>query len=268
MRSLLDFLVRHAHVFLFIFLETLSLILLFGLNDNQRIAFLTSANRLSGTFFEWRADAESYLGLKGENERLLKENALLRERLLSLSDSLELERVKMLSDEVFVLARVIDNSVRKDDNYITIDKGRSDGVVQGMGVFDSRGVVGVVNMAGSHYSVVLPVLNSRSSISCKVVGSQSIGFLEWRGGDPYSAILVDVPYHTAVSAGDTIVTSGFSSAFPENIPVGTVRSVEQHRMSYTLKVSVDLFVDMSDLRWVYVNSRKSDPELEELVGKH
>ena len=80
----------------------------------------------------------------------------MRERLLSLSDSLELERVKMLSDEVFVLARVIDNSVRKDDNYITIDKGRSDGVVQGMGVFDSRGVVGVVNMAGSHYSVVLP----------------------------------------------------------------------------------------------------------------
>lgn len=265
MRSLLDFLAKQAHVLLFILMEALSLLLLFGLNDRQRLAFMTSANRLSGTVLEWRARVESYIGLKGENERLLTENAYLRERLLSLSDSLELERVSQ-GESVFTVARVIDNSVRKDDNFITIDKGRSDGVDQGMGVFDSRGVIGVVEVAGSHYSVVLPVLNSKSSISCKVSGSSSIGFLEWRGGDPYRAMVNDMPYHTVVSPGDTIVTSGYSSAFPENIPVGVVERVEQQRMSYTLAVTVSLFVDMSDLRWVYVNTMKPDSELEELEG--
>ena len=263
MRSLLDFIVKKAHAFLFILLEALSLLLLFGLNDRQKLAFMTSANRLSGTLLEWRSEVEGYIGLKGENRRLLKENAYLRERLLSLSDSLELDMVSR-EEGLFTIARVIDNSVRKDDNFITIDKGRSDGVDQGMGVFDSRGVIGVVGVAGSHYSVVLPVLNSKSSISCKVSGSSSLGFLEWRGGDPYRATVNDMPYNSVVSAGDTIVTSGYSSAFPENIPVGTVEKVEQQRMSYTLTLTVSLFVDMSDLRWVYVNTMRPDPELDEL----
>ena len=266
MRSLLDFLVKQAHVFLFILLEALSLLLLFGLNDRQNIAFMTSANRLSGTILEWRSNVESYVGLKGENQRLLVENALLRERLSMFSDSLELEGLTA-EGSAFTIARVIDNSVRKDDNYITIDKGLSDGLEQGMGVFDSRGVIGVVEIAGSRYSVVLPVLNSRSSISCKVSGSNSLGFLEWRGGDPYKATVVDIPYHTVISAGDTIVTSGYSSAFPENIPVGVVENVEQQRLSFTLNVTVRLFVDMGDLRWVYVNCRRPDPELEELVKR-
>ncbi|MBR4842758.1 MAG: rod shape-determining protein MreC [Bacteroidaceae bacterium] len=263
MRSLLDFLVKQAHVFLFILLEALSLLLLFGLNDRQNIAFMTSANRLSGSILEWRSGVENYIGLKRENERLLVENTLLRERLYAVSDSIETE--KATSGEcVFIIARVIDNSVRKDDNYITINKGCSDGVEQGMGVFDSRGVIGVVELAGSRYSLVLPVLNSKSSISCKVSGSNNIGFLEWRGGDPYRATVVDIPYHSAVSVGDTIVTSGYSSAFPENIPVGVVESVDQQRMSYTLTVTVALSVDMSDLRWVYVNGMRPDAEQEEI----
>ena len=147
MRSILDFLVRQAHVFLFILLEAISLLLLFSLNDKQNLAFMTSANSVSGTILEWRSDVESYLGLRSENERLLNENAQLRERLISLTDSAEF-RTLTKPDGVFAIARVIDNSVRKDDNFITIDKGSSHGVQQGMGVFDSRGVIGVVRYAG------------------------------------------------------------------------------------------------------------------------
>lgn len=265
MRSLLDFIVRHSYVFLFVLLETLSLVLLFGFNDRQKEAYLTSANSLSGTLFEWRTGVEQYFGLRKENAVLVEENARLRSLLYELSDSLDLETERAMSSDGVIVARVIDNSVRKDDNYITIDKGRRDGIAQGMGVYSSEGVVGMVMVAGRKYSIILPVLNGNTSISCKVKGSDSFGFLEWNGGDPYKAQIKDMPFHSAVKTGDTIVTTGFTSVFPENIPVGTVTKVEHLKNGYTLRVLVNLTVDMSDLRWVYIHSRTRDAEIDELL---
>ncbi|MBR4810284.1 MAG: rod shape-determining protein MreC [Bacteroidaceae bacterium] len=261
MRSLLDFIVRHSYVFLFILLETLSLVLLFGFNDRQKEWYLTSSNSMSGTLFEWRAGVEQYFSLRKENSLLVNENAGLRSLLYELTDSQNVEKAAVMSSEGVIAARVIDNSVRRDDNYITINKGQRDGIAQGMGVYSPDGVVGVVMVAGSRYSVVMPVLNGNTSISCKVKGSDNFGFLEWQGGDPYVAQLRDMPYHSAVEKGDTIVTTGFSSVFPENIPVGTVSSVEHARNGYTLRIEVQLAVDMSDLGWVYVHSSTLDPEI-------
>ena len=267
MRSLLDFIVRHSYVFLFILLETLSLVLLFGFNDRQNEAFMTSANVMSGTLLEWRTGVEQYFGLRKENAGLLEENARLRSMLYELTDSQYVETERALSSEGVAVARVIDNSVRKDDNYITIDKGRRDGIAPGMGVYSSDGVVGSVMMAGNRYSIIMPVLNGNTSISCKIKGSESFGFLEWQGGDPYIAQVKDMPYHSAVRRGDTIVTTGFSSVFPEGIPVGAVTNVERSSNGYTLKISTRLAVDMSDLRWVYVHLRTADAEIDGLYNQ-
>ena len=264
MRSLLDFIVRHSYIFLFILLETLSLVLLFGFNDRQKEAFMTSANSMSGTLYEWRSGVGQFFNLRRDNEILVQENASLRSMLYELADSQYVNTAHNMSSEGVIAARVIDNSVRKDDNYMTIDKGRRDGIAQGMGVYSPQGVVGVVMVAGKRYSVVMPVLNGSTSISCKVKGSDSFGFLEWSGGDPYVAQLRDMPYHSAVEQGDTIVTTGFSSVFPENIPVGTVVSVEHSSNGYTLKIQVKLAVDMSDVRWVYVHSQIRDGEIDGL----
>ena len=92
----------------------------------------------------------------------------------------------------------------------------------------------------------------------------NFGFLEWGGGDPYKAQVKDMPYHSDISVGDTIVTTGFSSVFPENIPVGRVSEVERMKNGYTLRVEVDLAVDMTDLGWVYVNTLTRDPEIDGL----
>ena len=267
MRSLLDFIVRHSYVFLFILLETLSLVLLFGFNDRQNEAFMTSANVMSGTLLEWRTGVEQYFGLRKENAGLLEENARLRSMLYELTDSQYVETERALSSEGVAVARVIDNSVRKDDNYITIDKGRRDGIAPGMGVYSSDGVVGSVMVAGNRYSIIMPVLNGNTSISCKIKGSESFGFLEWQGGDPYIAQVKDMPYHSAVRRGDTIVTTGFSSVFPEGIPVGAVTNVERSSNGYTLKISARLAVDMSDLRWVYVHLRTADAEIDGLYNQ-
>lgn len=264
MRSLLDFLVKHSYVFLFILLETLSLVLLFGFNDRQKEAIMTSANSMSGTIFKWRTGVEQYFSLRKENALLIEENTRLRGILYELTDSQYVETERNLTTDGVVVARVIDNSVRKDDNYITIDKGKRDGIAQGMGVYSQDGIVGVIMVAGRRYSVVMSVLNGKTSISCKVKDSDNFGFIEWQGGDPYVVQLRDMPYHSDVKQGDTIVTTGFSSVFPENIPVGTVESVEHAKNGYTLKIQVRLMADMSDLGWIYVHTETRDPEIDEL----
>ena len=225
---------------------------------------MTSANSLSGTLLSWSSGVDQFFSLRKENARLVDENTALRDMLYELADSQYVEQERTLSAAGVVAARVVDNTIRKDDNYLTINKGSRDGLSPGMGVYNPDGIVGVVMVTGKRYSVVLPVLNGKSSISCKKKGTDSFGFLEWAGGDPYVAQLKDMPYHSAVEIGDTIVTTGFSSVFPENVPVGTVAGVERSRNGYTLKIQVNLACDLSDLGWVYVHTLTADDEIEEL----
>ena len=227
MRSLLDYLVKYSYVFLFILLEILSLVLLFGFNDRQKLAFVTSANSVSGSIYELFSNVDVYFNLRRENTLLVEENARLRSMLYELTDSQTVDSARNMSRDGVIAARVIDNSVRKDDNYMTVNKGSNDGVGKGMGVYNSTGVIGVIMASGKSYSVVMPILNGNTSISSKIKGTDNFGFLEWSGGDPYTAQLKDVPYHSNVEVGDTVVTTGFSSVFPENITIGTVADVQR-----------------------------------------
>ncbi len=264
MRSLLDYLVKYSYVFLFILLEILSLVLLFGFNDRQKLAFVTSANSVSGSIYELFSNVDVYFNLRRENTLLVEENARLRSMLYELTDSQTVDSARNMSRDGVIAARVIDNSVRKDDNYMTVNKGSNDGVGKGMGVYNSTGVIGVIMASGKSYSVVMPILNGNTSISSKIKGTDNFGFLEWSGGDSYTAQLKDVPYHSNVEVGDTVVTTGFSSVFPENITIGTVADVQRLSNGYTLKILVSLAVDMSDLGWVYIHSKTVDPEIIDL----
>ncbi len=264
MRSLLDYLVKYSYVFLFILLEILSLVLLFGFNDRQKLAFVTSANSVSGSIYELFSNVDVYFNLRRENTLLVEENARLRSMLYELTDSQTVDSARNMSRDGVIAARVIDNSVRKDDNYMTVNKGSNDGVGKGMGVYNSTGVIGVIMASGKSYSVVMPILNGNTSISSKIKGTDNFGFLEWSGGDPYTAQLKDVPYHSNVEVGDTVVTTGFSSVFPENITIGTVADVQRLSNGYTLKILVSLAVDMSDLGWVYIHSKTVDLEIIDL----
>ena len=210
------------------------------------------------------SNVDVYFNLRRENTLLVEENARLRSMLYELTDSQTVDSARNMSRDGVIAARVIDNSVRKDDNYMTVNKGSNDGVGKGMGVYNSTGVIGVIMASGKSYSVVMPILNGNTSISSKIKGTDNFGFLEWSGGDPYTAQLKDVPYHSNVEVGDTVVTTGFSSVFPENITIGTVADVQRLSNGYTLKILVSLAVDMSDLGWVYIHSKPIDPEIIDL----
>jgi rod shape-determining protein MreC len=208
--------------------------------------------------------------LKSINNDLVQKNVelefqieRLRDALVGLTvDSTGIEQMKKnaLSGYDIYRAKVINNSLTHADNYITLDKGEKDGIRSEMGVVDGNGVVGIVYMTSDHYSVVIPVLNSKSSISCKIKNSDYFGFLKWNGGASNYATVKDMPRHSLFSLGDTIVTSGHSAVFPSGIPVGTVEDISDSHdgLSYLLKVR--LFTDFGKLNDVRVIAKKTQEE--------
>ena len=274
MRNLLNFLLKYNYWFIFIVLEVASFVLLFQFNRFQQSVYFTSANSVAGAVYKVSGGITSYFHLKSVNEDLLDRNMMLEQQIGNLekalkerqTDSITIKSIKELpqSDYRLFNAHVIKNSLDLPNNYITLDKGSSDGIRSEMGVVDGNGVVGIVYATSPSYSIVLSVLNSKSSISCKIVGSEYFGYLKWEKGDPRYAYLKDLPRHAEFNLGDTVVTSGFSTVFPEGIIIGTVDDMSDSHdgLSYLLKVK--LATDFGKIGDVRVISRTGQEERKKL----
>ena len=268
MRNLLDFLQKYHHWFIFILLEVASGVLLFTYNSYQNSAWLSSANAIVGKIYQWESKAVYFFSLGKLNEELTlrdfyleRQNDQLRRLYSDLTkDTTALERneLRFLSQYQLIPAKVVDNSVHKMENIMTIDKGRADGVEVDMGVACGNGVVGVVYLVSEHYSVVIPVLNASSSrISCSIRNRGYFGYLHWYGEDPAVAYVEDVPRHAKFKLGEWVVTSGFSSIFPSGVLVGKIEQAYNSRDGLSYKLKVRLSTDFGNVRDVVVISDKS-----------
>lgn len=262
MRNLFDFISRHNHWFVFAFFEVLSIVLLFRYNSYQGSVWFSSANAVAGKIYDVDADIEQYFSLVKANEHLTQRNLYLEQQVKNLSSILidktgdstlmQAEGVKMLEHYKLIPAKVVSNSINKKDNLITIDKGTADGVHKDMGVASGNGVVGIVYMAGEHYSVVIPVLNSRSSISCAIEKRGYFGYLHWEGGSPVLAYVNDIPRHARFRLYERVVTSGYSSVFPPGINIGKIIHVYNSPDGLSYRLQVQLATDFANLRDVCV----------------
>ena len=280
MRNLINFLLKYNYWFLFVILEVASFVLLFRFNNYQQSVYFTSANTVVGAVYEVSGGISSYFHLKSVNEDLLDRNMLLEEQINNLEkalkerqlDSIAVNSIRKMPQKDYQLfkARVIKNSLNLADNYITLDKGASSGIHSEMGVVDGNGIVGIVYETSPSFSVVISVLNSKSNISCKIVGSDYFGYLKWEHGDSRYAYLKDLPRHAEFNLGDTVVTSGFSTVFPEGIMVGTVDDMSDSHdgLSYLLKIKLATdFGKLSDVRVIARNGQQEQKELENKTTK-
>ncbi len=278
MHTLLNFFIKHNHWFLFLLLEGIGVMLIVQFNNYQNAKMFTSANSVAGNLFAAITDVNSYFALKSENARLLQYNkelngqvTALKARLAQHQDSAMVATLPHKANGFFYnSATVVNNALNAVNNYITIDKGTADGVEAEMGVFCNEGVVGIIYTASEHYSVVIPLLNSKSSISCRVKGSDSFCTLQWDGSDTRYSYLVDLPRYTKFEIGDTVVTSGFSSIFPADIPVGIIERTEDSDDGMFAQARVELFTNFATLRKVYIvgnEGRKEQWELENSISK-
>lgn len=262
MRNLLDFLVKYSYWFLFFVLEAVSFVLLFQFNSYQGSVWFSSANAVAGKLYETTSAVESYFQLSKINTELSQRNLYLEQRLCKLekekSDSVAdstMENsllLKSLQPYRLIPAQVVNMKWGRKDNLLTIDKGEADGIKKDMGVVCGTGIVGIVYLTSAHYSIVIPVLNSQSNISCVIQGRGYFGYLHWTGGDISEAYVDDVPRHAHFKLYENVVTSGYSSVFPAGIMVGKILHVynSADQMSYRLRVK--LSTDFGRLRDVCV----------------
>ena len=271
MRNLLDFLIEYHHWFVFILLEVTSGVLLFQYNSYQGSVWLSSSNAVVGKIYEWESGLLQYFSFREANEQLTMRNFYLERQVDQLrrlyadltKDTTVMERneLKFLSQYQLIPAKVVDNSVNRIDNLMTIDKGRADGVEVDMGVACGNGAVGVVYLTSEHYSVVIPLLNATSSrISCSIRNRDYFGYLHWYGGDPSVAYVEDVPRHAKFKLGEWVVTSGFSTIFPSGVLVGKIEKAYNSSDGLSYKLKVRLSTDFGRVRDVCVISDKSIAE--------
>lgn len=262
MRNLVEFLRKYSHWFVFALLEIISVVLLFRYNSYQGSVWFSSANVVAGKVYEWDSSVETFFSLTKVNEELTQRNLyleqqvrLLNGRLTALtkdSAAVERDQLALLQEYRLIPAKVVHNTLDRVDNLITIDKGSADGVRKDMGVACGNGVVGIVYMCSTHYSVVIPILNSQSSISCMIEGRGYFGCLRWYGGDTDKALMEDVPRHAHFRLGENIVTSGYSSVFPPGIRVGRILHVYNSPDGLAYRLQVALSTDFGKLRDVCV----------------
>ncbi len=257
MRNLIYFLYRYYTFLLFFALEIFSIVVLYRYNNYQKANFLNFTGGVASQFYENVNNITNYFSLREINDSLLSENARLRGQLLnayyqngfaqtSINDTVYKQQY------AYVAAIVVNNSVMQRNNYITIDKGSRHGIKPDMGVIGSNGVVGIITSVSEHFSTIRSALNSNTKISCMFKKNNAFGSLEWNGDDPKFSMLKYVNKHVDVTMNDEIVTSNYSTLFPQGIPVGKVYShlIEADDNFYNIKV--ELNTNFSTLKNVYV----------------
>lgn len=268
MRSLLNFLLRFRTLILFLVLEAVALVMISTSHNYHQTIFYGISRNISGFVAKRLERGTYYFRLRQVNDELVRENTILKREIVSLSSARQ-EGMTAVTDSVngvnytYLNARVISNSVNKQKNFITLDKGTRHGVALGMGVASPSGVVGVVVGVSRNYSVVMSLLNTDFRLSASIARNDYFGSLAWDGTNYRYARLSEIPHHVTVNEGDTIVTSGFSAIFPAGLMAGTLTG-EQKRGGDFVSLKVMLSVDFKKLTNVYVIGNLTREEREKL----
>ena len=277
MRNLFAFIYRFRAFLVFVLLEVLCIFMIVRYNTYQGAAFFNSANRYIGEVLEFQSGITDYFRLANVNSTLARENAVLRQQLLEYKKAALIDSTEALDTTLFAetdtlrqypyilhAGRVINNSVRRTNNTLTLAIGTDDGVEPGMGVIASNGVVGRIKTVSKKYATATSLLHSQMLISAKIKKNNTFGTIKWQGGDYRTALLDYIPLHVKPVKGDTVITSGFNTVFPEGLMVGTISAVakEPDKSFYTIKVK--LAVDFAQLSYVYVVENTQKAEREEL----
>ena len=304
MRNLIHFLIRHFFVIFFLALEVTALSLVVRFNHFQRARFINSSNYVVGNLYQVRSSLTGFFQLQKVNHQLSEENAFLKEKLLAVQQKLDndtstiavsriinqdsatnadsiygkrlnpgfiqlLEQLEQDSIRFRITsAKIINNSVASQFNYITINKGSDDAIAPNMAVINSQGIVGVITDVSRHFATGPSLLNRKWKVSARIKHSRYFGSLSWDGLDYRLAQLNEIPFHVRLNKGDTIVTSGYSEIFPEGIPVGIIQDYTHPGGANFYRITVRLLTNFRTLDHVQVIRNNREKELKQLEDQN
>jgi len=267
MQRIINFVLRYRNAFLYAFFAFIALVMTIRSHSYHQSKFFNSSRWVTGSIYGAGSDVSSYFNLQEENKRLVEENQQLRKMLFNAQyDSIEPLDSTLAVYQVLD-AKLIKNSFTSPRNYVLIDKGEKDGVAQDMGVITTDGILGIVENVSNNFATVQSVLNTKSNINAKIQGTEYFGSLIWDTKDYTVVQLVDIPRLVPLVVGDTIVTGGMSSIFPENVPIGTIKKYDLNDAQSFYNIDVELFSDMANIKNVYLIENKDKEEIEELESR-
>lgn len=269
MLRILQFLYGLRALLLFVLLEVLAIWLIVANQSPQGAAFFNSSSAFTGSVLNTQNNIVGFFSLGEENDMLVKENAELLAALAAKNVSPDSSYISL--DSAFVAnfeikgAKIISNSLRFSQNHLTLNRGELDGIKPGMGIFNQEGIVGRVKSVSKNYAVAISLLNTELLVSSKIKSTEVFGSVQWDGQDSKEAKLLYVPRHVKTSAGDTVVTSGFNTIFPEGIPIGIISSVgpSTEDPNY-LEILLELSTDFSKVNYVYLVENNQKAEIDSL----
>lgn len=246
---------------LFIAIEAIALNYYAHSSYYTQAKILSRAHSVAGGIQSSIFGVKHYFTLRSENEVLAQRVAELESRLANyrekeintITDSLTVQRldsamVESLSQYRYTTARIIANSISRNRNFITLNRGLMHGVVEDMAVISPSGMmIGYVVGCSERYSVVLPMLNIDFRTSGKIVGDEHFGSISWSGASPYKVEMTDLSKHADIEIGDEVVATGLSHYFPEGIKIGYVESYTINDTQTSYNVTVRLAADMTKL---------------------
>ena len=258
MQQLINFIQKYRYFLFFLFLELIAFQLIINNLSFHKSKFISSASSITGGFYNKINTISDYFQLDIENKELLNENLILRNKLEKLSQNMDtvavskiFNKTKFIQRYSYFQGRVEKNQFRNNYNFLTINLGEKDSITPEMGVINSKGILGITENVLQSYSRVRSILNKNSKINAKLKNSNYFGTLTWDGLDYNITQLLDIPRQAKLKVGDTIITGGMSSIFPEGIPIGRVNNIV-NELSIKRIINIQLFNDMSNLKNIYV----------------
>ena len=268
MRNLLQIILKYHYQMLYLIMMVVSLLMLLKNNEYHETTWFNSSTYVTGTVYDSWYSVRRYFSLKQENLRLARENAVLKNQIVFnflQADSNFIEGRGALQF-IYIDAIVINKSVNRQKNYMTLNKGSLSGIVPEMGVIAPDGIVGIVKDVSPYFSTIMPVINIGSHLSVKIRGKDFFGTISWDGNDYRTANLNEVPFHVPIEIGDIIETSGYSTIFPQGLIVGIIKEISRGTDDYFLDIKIILATDFLKVNHVMVIKnalREEQKKLEE-----
>jgi rod shape-determining protein MreC len=267
MRNLLNFFIRFNNLIIFLILEGIAFYLIATGNNYHNTRVVNIVRGLTYGMEERIDNARTYLNLRDINEKLAAENIAAKNTIEGLIKK-EQSPFLTVSDSVYkqqyihTSAEVIENSVNRQKNFFTINKGKRQGITVDMAVISDNGAAGIIVGCSDNYSVAMSLLNLDFRLSVRIRSNGYFGSLTWNGRDYNHAILNEIPQHIAVQVGDTLETTGYSAIFPEGILVGTINDFERKGGDF-YRINVKLMTDFKKIHFVdVIGNLKRNEQLE------
>lgn len=269
MQQIINFVIRNKTSLLFLLLFIISIALTIQSHSYHKSKFINSANFLTGGIYESASSVSDYFDLKQQNDILIQENRELRSKVFNGLDSIEKYQPKIDTMSYggrysITTGKIINNNYTSSKNYLTINKGEKHGIREDLAVITSKGIVGIIDNTSNGYARILSILNTKSKINAQLKSSNHIGSLEWDAKSSSRIQLTDISKFAPVKSGDTIVTGGQSSIFPQGIPIGIVEDFVIDIGGDTYTVNIRPFNDMTNLSHVYIIENLDAKEIKQL----